>query len=157
MTFADELLEQANHSAHREPEQATQGSLRRSVSTAYYAIFHLLIDEAVSIWAVERQRSDLARLVTHTRMKAVCVEYLKRAQGGSELQSELATVARIFNELQGHRETADYDNSKRWSLLEVKKVLSSTERAFAAWRTIRTQPAAEDFLMQLLFPKLPRT
>ena len=48
MAFADDLLEQAYHLANKENDNPTQASLRRSVSTAYYALFHLLIDEAVS-------------------------------------------------------------------------------------------------------------
>ncbi len=51
MAFADDLLEQAYHLANKDA-QPTQASLRRAVSTAYYALFHLLIDDAVSKWAV---------------------------------------------------------------------------------------------------------
>jgi uncharacterized protein (UPF0332 family) len=43
MAFPDDLLEQANHLANREPELPRQASLRRAVSAAYYALFHLLI------------------------------------------------------------------------------------------------------------------
>ena len=157
MTFADNLLEQAAHLAHRKVEHPTQASLRRAVSTAYYALFHFLIDEAVNIWAVERHRAVLARSVSHARMKGLCVDFLKVAQGGNSIPNELVEVAQAFNQLQGDRETADYDNSKQWSLLEVESVLEATENAFAAWKTIRTQPTAEDFLMQLLFPKRPKT
>lgn len=90
-------------------------------------------------------------------MKGVCVEFLKAAQGGGTVTIELADVALAFVQLQGQRETADYDNSKKWGLFEVEAVLEATDRAFAAWNIIRTHPTAEDFLMQLLFPKLPRT
>ena len=90
-------------------------------------------------------------------MKGLCVDFLKVAQGGNSIPNELVEVAQAFNQLQGDRETADYDNSKQWSLLEVESVLEATENAFAAWKTIRTQPTAEDFLMQLLFPKRPKT
>jgi uncharacterized protein (UPF0332 family) len=48
MAFADDLLEQAYHLANRDRENPKQASLRRAVSTAYYALYHLLIDEAVS-------------------------------------------------------------------------------------------------------------
>ena len=52
MAFADDLLEQAYHLANREQEDPGQASLRRAVSTACYALFHLLIDEAVGNWSV---------------------------------------------------------------------------------------------------------
>ena len=54
MAFADDLLEQAYHLANRESGDPKQASLRRAVSTAYYALFHLLIDEAVGNWGVAR-------------------------------------------------------------------------------------------------------
>jgi hypothetical protein len=77
MSFADDLLEQAYDLAHKEPVNPKAASLRRSVSTAYYALFHLLIDQAVSKWAVERQRSILARTFEHGKMKGICDEVLK--------------------------------------------------------------------------------
>ena len=69
MPFPDDLLEQAYELAHKEPTNPKQASLRRAVSTAYYALFHLLIDDAVSKWEVERQRSILARTFEHSKMR----------------------------------------------------------------------------------------
>jgi hypothetical protein len=74
MSFADDLLEQAYHLANREPEN--QANLRRAVSTAYYALFHLLIDEAVGNWGIARQRSILARTFEHGKMKSVCESHV---------------------------------------------------------------------------------
>jgi hypothetical protein len=76
MAFPDDLLEQAYDLANKEPINPKQASLRRAVSTAYYALFHLLIDEAVSKWAVERQRSILARTFEHGKMKGICHDVL---------------------------------------------------------------------------------
>jgi hypothetical protein len=77
MPFADDLLEQAYHLANREPEDPKQASLRRAVSTAYYALFHLLIEEAVGNWGVARQRSILARTFEHGKMKSICDDHVK--------------------------------------------------------------------------------
>ena len=41
MTFPDELLEQAHHLANRERKRPRQASLRRAVSSAYYARFSI--------------------------------------------------------------------------------------------------------------------
>ena len=49
MPFPDDLLEQAYDLAQKELISPKQASLRRAVSTAYYALFHLLIDEAVML------------------------------------------------------------------------------------------------------------
>jgi hypothetical protein len=50
MSYADQLLEQARHLAHRERKRPRQASLMRAVSTAYYAFFRLLISEATLNW-----------------------------------------------------------------------------------------------------------
>ena len=156
MSFPDDLLEQAYHLTHKEPTDPKQASLRRAVSTAYYALFHLLIDETVSKWAVERQRSILARTIDHGKMKGICDEVLKRFKSGRNDPAELNTVAHNFIQLQQHRHTAEYDNSKQWSRTDILNVLALATDAFEAWRAIRTQDAAQDYLLQLFLPKSPR-
>lgn len=156
MPFPDDLLEQAYHLANKEPTDPKQASLRRAVSTAYYALFHLLIDEAVSKWAVERQRSVLARTFEQGKMKAICDDWLKTAKRGGNVPPELKTVAHNFIQLQQHRHTADYDNSTQWSRTDVLNVLTLASDAFAEWRRISAQDAAQDYLLQLFLPRLPK-
>jgi hypothetical protein len=69
MPFAEDLLEQAYHLARRERTKLKQASLRRAVSTAYYALFHLLIRDAVLNWKRNDQRAALARAFDHGPMK----------------------------------------------------------------------------------------
>lgn len=45
MGLPEDLLEQAGHLARRERKRPRQASLRRAVSAAYYALFHLLTSE----------------------------------------------------------------------------------------------------------------
>jgi uncharacterized protein (UPF0332 family) len=156
MPFADDLLEQAHHLATREAGEPKQASLRRAVSTVYYALFHLLIDEAVSQWSVERQRRILARTFDHAKMKSICDGVLHSANSGADLPAELSTVASYFIQLQQHRHVADYDNAKDWSRADVENVLTLATDAFEAWRSIRTGDAAKDYLLQLFLPKMPR-
>ena len=49
MAYPDELLELARELANLHPGHPHQASLRRAVSTAYYALFHLLISEVRQI------------------------------------------------------------------------------------------------------------
>jgi hypothetical protein len=70
MPFPEDLLEQAKHLANRERGKPRQASLRRAVSTAYYALFHFLIAEATLNWKRAEQRYVLARLFEHGRMKS---------------------------------------------------------------------------------------
>lgn len=158
MTFAYDLLEQALHLADRDQPHPNQASLRRAVSTAYYALFHLLIDEAVSNWGVMRQRAVLARTFDHGKMRAVCDGCVKAFYSAGQPASgvSLKNVADAFGQLQQHRHTADYDNSVVWSSADAMGAIDLAIDAFGDWRSIREQPAAQDFLLQLFLPKLPR-
>jgi uncharacterized protein (UPF0332 family) len=153
MPFAEDLLEQANHLAQLEPVSPKQASLRRAISTAYYALFHLLIDEAVSHWTIGRQRSIIARVFDHDKMKKVCGEVAERAKSDNTVPRELNTVARAFHRLQQDRLTADYDNSKAWTRTDAEEVIAVARDAFQAWRAIANDDAAQDFLLNLFLPK----
>jgi hypothetical protein len=50
MGLAQDLLQQADHLVAYEGVNPSQASLRRSVSTAYYALFGLLIEHAAPRW-----------------------------------------------------------------------------------------------------------
>jgi hypothetical protein len=62
MPFANELLKDAYHLAQRGGKNPTQASLRRAVSNAYYALFHLLINDFVLNWKTKDQPQAWARL-----------------------------------------------------------------------------------------------
>jgi uncharacterized protein (UPF0332 family) len=158
MSFAQDLLEQAEHLVNRESSNPKQASLRRAVSTAYYALFHLLIDEAVNNWGIARHRGKLARTFDHGSMKRVSDEYVKNFYSGGKPASELLLkdVAQTFSELQLKRHTADYDNSYIWTNADAQYWIGRSGTAFDNWRVIRTQDEAQDFLLSLFLPKLPR-
>jgi uncharacterized protein (UPF0332 family) len=69
-----QLLDVARHLAKREPKRPREGSLRRAVSSAYYALFHLLVHDACSMLlrGEQRLRCHLARVFNHNEMKAAC-------------------------------------------------------------------------------------
>ena len=154
MAFADDLLEQAYHLANK-GDDPTQASLRRSVSTAYYALFHLLIDDAVSKWAVARQRAALGRTLEHKAMRTVCEDYVKNfySAGKPESGEKLKDVAHTFAILQLRRHTADYDTSFDWSRTNAIGQIDLVSAAFEDWRSICAQDAAQDFVFNLLFPR----
>lgn len=156
MAFADDLLEQAYHLARRERRNPKQASLRRAVSTAYYAVFHLLIDEAVGHWAIERQRSVLARTFDHGRMKKVCEDCVNifYSSGQPAALSRLKNVAHAFILLQEQRHKADYDNSFIWSRTNAIAAIDLASAAFSDWRAIRKQTSAQDHLLTLFLPKV---
>jgi uncharacterized protein (UPF0332 family) len=154
--FADDLLEQAKHLLNKDGDALKQASLRRAISTAYYALFHLLIDEAVGKWGVEHQRSTLARTFEHGSMAKICEESVKSfyiAQQPPAL-APLKDVAHTFNELQQKRLIADYDNSIVWTKANAETWVEKADTAFKNWRSVRSLPEAQDFLLYLFLPKL---
>jgi uncharacterized protein (UPF0332 family) len=158
MSLAQDLLEQAQHLANRDGADPKQASLRRAVSTAYYAVFHLLIDEAVNNWGIARHRGKLARTFDHGSMKRVCDDCVKSFYNTGKPASELPLkeVAQTFLELQLKRHTADYDNSYLWTKADAQKWIDRTAAAFTSWDAIRTQDESQDFLLSLFLPKLNR-
>ena len=138
MPFADDLLEQARHLASREPKRPRQASLRRAISTAYYALFHLLTTAGVSNWKTVRHRPALARAFDHQKMNRACSQTKgKKFPNPSDASVRyLKVVANTFIELQQHRHTADYDNSKKWTRTEVLTQIEAAQAAFDSWDVI---------------------
>lgn len=160
MPFPNDLLEQARHLANREPKRPKQASLRRAVSTAYYAIFHLLSIETAKNWKRPAERSIVARMLDHTPMAKVCTakrgelnEYFKtRPAAGHELDvlKHIHRITNTFVEMLQHRHTADYNGAIKWSRTDVLEKIESVEAAFQSWRAIRDEHEAQNFLVTLL-------
>jgi uncharacterized protein (UPF0332 family) len=155
MPFPDHLLEQARFLANLEKNRPRQASLRRAVSTAHYALFHLLTTAAVHNWKKARQRSALARAFEHKRMNDACRKTNSRHFPNPNHANvrHLKTIANTFMQLQQHRHTADYDNSKRWTRNEVLTHIELAAAAFDSWNIIHSEPIADDFLLQLLIQR----
>jgi uncharacterized protein (UPF0332 family) len=152
MTFPKDLLEQANYLARRERRKPKQASLRRAVSTAYYALFHLLIAEAVGNWKRTDQRTKLARTFEHGRMKQASIKTVKEEFSGQSAQTvmDLQKVADAFIRLQDFRHKADYDNTFTLTHTEALRQIALASDAFASWSAIRKEKIAQDYLLALL-------
>ena len=155
MAFHDDLLRQASHLVHFEPETPTQASLRRAVSTAYYALFHFLISEAVANWNQDVLRSYLARAFDHAPMKNASNRVLDNKKfpfSGEDpvVVKKLRKVAKSLAQLQDQRHIADYDNTTVWTLVDALTQVTSAEQAFLTWREIRHQPIAQAYPVSFL-------
>ncbi len=166
MAFADELLELAQFLASLRSENPGQASLRRAVSTAYYALFHLLISEATDNWNRAEHRSALSRVFEHGRMKAASEEKrseLKAELKGKPLSGEptvsqlLHKVADTFVQAQQKRNEADYENAKEWTRTEVLEQIGAVSDAFKSWNIIRDESVAQAYLVSLLLGKKRRS
>jgi uncharacterized protein (UPF0332 family) len=159
MGVAEEFLTLAvrlSQPASTDPEQAC---LRRAVSTAHYALFHLLAQEGVQVWnGSPSARLGLERVFEHRRMKEVSLLLSKGHWRGWSaprlpVPSELKEVAQTFIDLQDARHRADYDNAKTWTPVEVSAQVEAVQIAFDSWRQIRSSPAAGEYLLSLLIGK----
>ncbi|MEM8835465.1 MAG: hypothetical protein AAGD00_06560 [Planctomycetota bacterium] len=155
MGFVDDLIEQAEHLAKRDDSKPKQANLRRAVSTAYYALFHELCEQAVTTVAstgstASLLRARLRRSIDHAQVRQAA-DWFKdpgkgklkqhapalddvRQQPGSPLQVELSQVAEKFIELREARHHADYDFSKAIPRDEAKRLISDANSAVRALR-----------------------
>ncbi|MBI3683831.1 MAG: hypothetical protein HY235_25945 [Acidobacteria bacterium] len=102
MAFADDLLRDAHHLAGRGGRKPKQSSLRRAVSTAYYALFHLLIADFVSNWRLTDQRARLGRMFEHRKMSGAVLK-LQDKKNPTAVEAELQKVISAFAQLQEDR------------------------------------------------------
>jgi uncharacterized protein (UPF0332 family) len=157
--IAQDLLSQASHIATYEGENPSQASLRRAVSTAYYALFHLLTEEAALLWRGSPEAgTGVTRAFQHGSMKSTSLKFRGPVWhdwrgNGQPVPEELRRVAAAFADLQEERHTADYDNHEQWSLSEVQALLRIAADAFVDWESIRTHPMAGNYLLAMLLPK----
>ena len=168
MRLHAELLKQAYFLARKEPQKPSQASLRRSVSASYYALFHLLVDEATKLMLTSNVRAplrdSLARAFRHSDMKQTAVALTqspipsKLAAGlnGQEVQQPLINVANAFVQLQEARQDADYNRARRYTRREVLDLADLTNQAFADWQQVRKSLPADVFLTGLLAHKYMR-
>jgi uncharacterized protein (UPF0332 family) len=150
-----DLIAQARMLALSEPRRPKQATLRRAVSTAYYGLFHFLIEESTGLLcgvgpqdAAYRQLA--ARSFIHGKMKLVCAEFVKpNAQDVNALlrpfwtrlaianNNQAQSVAQTFIDLQNHRHTADYNLSVSFSRPVVLNAVTRAEGAVSAWRQLK--------------------
>jgi len=155
VAYHDELLQQANELVHKNPNHPTQADLRRSVSSAYYALFHLLIFEACLNWSNAISRPGLARMFDHGLMKKVSKRVsdagkMPYAGENPVIVGKLRSFAELFVQLQEQRHEADYNIKDTWTLTQSLKETLAANRAFVTWQEIRTEKISQDYLVSLL-------
>lgn len=100
----------------------SDGQLRRAISTAYYALFHKVLDAAATRFMGTGNRDQpgfalLYRGFNHARMKAVCkgVDVARlsptyaRQLGVAQVSQDMRDFANVLITLQEARHSADYD------------------------------------------------
>jgi uncharacterized protein (UPF0332 family) len=149
-----DLLAQARMLVEHEPRRPKQATLRRAVSTAYYGLFHFLIEESTALLFGTGQRQVAvrqlaARAFVHGKMKSACAEFIKRnPQHVQALRQpfwakltiagnrQLQLIAQTFIDLQNQRHIADYDLTVSFSRQDALNTVLRAETAATAWRQL---------------------
>jgi uncharacterized protein (UPF0332 family) len=152
MADSDELIDHAFVLAGLNLQSVpNQVDLRRAVSAAYYALFHLLTTQAAGNWKNESQRHRFARMFEHGRMKQCSTKVMTRSDEPKDpIAANLKVVASGLLTLQESRNTADYDNARVWSRDEATEAILQAQDAMAAWTAIRQTEMAQDYLLNLM-------
>jgi uncharacterized protein (UPF0332 family) len=156
MGLAQDLLQQAHHLAAYEGVNPSQASLRRAVSTAYYALFHLLIEDAGLLWGGSSEaRTGVERGFQHGPMRNTSIQFQKQTWkdwhgNWQAVPLAIQEIASAFIRLQEERHTADYDNYEQWTPTDVRFTLDIARSAFQQWDSIRADPMAGNYLLAML-------
>lgn len=157
MTLAADLLKQAERLAKLEPKRPKQASLRRSISSAYYSLFHLLVEEGARIITTDSSlRPHIARAYQHGELKKTCDAVSAPLTPSGHWLSKffdfpvdpgLISVCQTFSDLQELRHSADYDLSRTFKKSESVGIVSRAIAAHEDWKKVRTTKNAKLLLL----------
>jgi uncharacterized protein (UPF0332 family) len=146
--LADELLEDARHLAAKGATEQRTSCMRRAVSTAYYAVFHLLVEDFIVNWPFPDQRARLARMFDHKKMRDAAFSPVD-VKNPTQVEAALVDVKAAFRQLQGDRHRADYDLSWNIVATEVADAITLAESIFTKWQSIRIEEIARQHLLSM--------
>jgi len=167
MSLAEELLAQARFLANLDPQHPTQANLRRAVSSAYYAVFHLFSAEVtcqISPVGPSGLRERTQRALSHGTMYKAAEAFSKSANRPPKLPTdihlpepvseELISIAESFLLLQDARHAADYDISRPFDRIKTLELVETAEDIFRHWQQEKASGNAPVFLASLMFWQL---
>lgn len=141
-----------------------QVDIRRSISAAYYAVFHKLLTAAADEFAGINRRSGaeyalIYRGVDHRRARDLCIEALKSGASGryrpylprDRLGDDMLAFAQALTDLQQERHSADYDPLLTVTVTDARLAIDTARRAIGQWQRA---PAEQRrlFVTLLCFP-----
>ena len=152
------------HGMSGRPQNA---KLRRSISTAYYSLFSLLVeDAAIAMVGSGNNKKDLRgyvmRAISHEAIRDVCKGFanknpddkIKRALGKHVIPDDLVDIATICHDRQYWRHEADYNFIRSFSKTDAENAYEEVERAHRKWQAVKDDEAIKVFLAALVVYKL---
>jgi hypothetical protein len=155
-----DLLEQAYNLATLDAKKPRQANPRRAISSTYYALFHMLVDEAcrIQIGGQHSQapfRQVLGRAFSNGVMKEACKSFgggtLKKgvSQGlpaRFTIPPEIRRLAEVFVDLQEKRHLADYDLTVRFNRSDVLYLIGFVTGGIVAFKELPSSDEKRFFL-----------
>ncbi|MEX0716924.1 MAG: hypothetical protein WD066_10065 [Planctomycetaceae bacterium] len=160
----DDLLAQAELLATIDRRRPKQVNLRRAISSAYYGLFHYLVDQSCRMQmgahrAQAAYRHAIARGFTHATMKQACASFgggtlkasvsqglPRNASGRYSVPIPVREIAGTFAELQQKRHAADYDWSERFGRSDVLTLIQQAKQDIAQFDSFRQSNDRKFFL-----------
>jgi hypothetical protein len=153
----EHLFEQANSLT---TDGARPTDLRRAISNAYYALFHVVLTAATDMIIGADQRATpryslVYRSVDHSQLRNLCARVSATNPQNVALIpaggfGRVADFARITFNLHELRNRADYDPSIEFTLDEARVAVSEAEQA-VKWFGEGSAEQRQAFLTMLLF------
>lgn len=174
MSIAADLLEQAKGLLDsKRPEnrgRPKQVDLRRSISTAYYSLFSLLVEEAATVMIgggskKKALRGYVSRAISHEAIRGVCKGFanrnpddkIKSALADHGIPGDLVDIAITCHDLQVERHEADYNFIRNFTKEEAINAVEKAMEAHRKWKVIKDNEATKVFLTALVVYKLVQT
>ncbi len=153
MAYHDELMAHALNLIHSSPP--TDLTLRRAVSAAYYAVFHLLIFESVQHWDNAALRVVLGRAYDHSLMRTTSNRILDSREfpytnEDPKIVAALKDIAREFSQLQLDRHFADYNLTEPLDPGAALSQVKRAEKIFLTLPMIKHHQIVQEYLTLLL-------
>lgn len=164
MGLPDSYIADAIAAIDSQPNRPRQSILRRAVSTAYYALFIELSEDAaraMSPTSPLKLQAVVRRKLQHSTMVRACKSWKANSSPWASLvpggvPPALAAVAADFVALQEDRHEADYEPTLRLSKAGARTTVLRSRDAIQAWRSIKPlhPDAVNVFLVSLLHERL---
>lgn len=156
-----------------------QAQIRRAISTAYYALYHFLINEGVNIMFPSFNNDlklQITRSFTHSGLLTGCNKFneVKKKDDKNkkladdiyiptdpfiynliepkELKSELIKITQTFRDMQKLRHEADYNSLHKFIKEEALSSIYEIETCFKNWDIIKNDHNTHVFITYSLLP-----
>lgn len=143
--LVSDLLNQASELLDQDVRRPKQATLRRAISTCYYAVFHYTIIHSVDLILSDTYTKSIAyRTIDHKHLKEVCSKVLKNGfirlgYARANFSSEFVSILDSFIQLQEARLESDYDLNSKVSKQKAVAMYVLACRYVADWESLSGQ------------------